>query len=543
MATVIEELNDKMGRLSTTGPDYQAIYGKFPFTPLAVITRSADYQCGAVANELEYARAWAKWFTETIDIEAMEGLALDKLAMLFLYLKRLPDESDANFRNRIKSLTQRMANKSWATPWAILDVFRYYFDSRQLYIMEKIVETEQMVNGDFETALGAEWTLSTGGSGTVARDTSTQFRGTGALKLTRPGGGDTAAAAQAIASVTSGVKRLNLFANGSGGNGTRYAYVYLEATISATTKRYNWKTNVWEAAAWTSDHELNLTPSSRYELYTHRVEIPSTITVNLHMVTESTGVWDADEISFGVPFVYPKFRVIVHFESSEGPGYMPLWLGGVDTLIDRGDCESTTSPMIFGETTPVLSSATWARDAAQFKFGAYSYKFTKTVAAGTAGVVHLVDNTNTNDLHGLVAGTKYSFIVRVRLPSSGGPAAGNVSLVLGDYLGSWQYTTATLVGATATWLYFYVTRTIRASATGADMYLQIASGEANGVYFNADDIRLWQGDNVDEALAGYLDVDYIAGAGGFYTFGLYVALLDMIRPRGVDGSVVYWYKG
>lgn len=88
-------------------------------------------------------------------------------------------------------------------------------------------------------------------------------------------------------------------------------------------------------------------------------------------------------------------------------------------MIDRGNCESTGSPMITGETSPTLSDATFARSTGKTYLGSYSYKITKTVGVGTSASVALVDNISGSDLHGTTPGKTYRFFSYIYIPSGG----------------------------------------------------------------------------------------------------------------------------
>ncbi len=159
-------------------------------------------------------------------------------------------------------------------------------------------------------------------------------------------------------------------------------------------------------------------------------------------------------------------------------------------LIDRKDCESTTPPMIFDETVPALTNATFARDEEEHT-GTYSYKVVKTVAAGTVAYVYLTDNANTTNMHGLVAGHTYTWTVWVYIPSTGGIALNELYLYIRDYAsGAWQGTPGTYSTVLDTWQRISVTRTIRAGATGVNFRLNIKQEAADTEYFYVDDIEL-----------------------------------------------------
>lgn len=161
--------------------------------------------------------------------------------------------------------------------------------------------------------------------------------------------------------------------------------------------------------------------------------------------------------------------------------------------IDRGDCESTNSPMVRGETTPILSNATFARDATLAFKGSYSYKYTKTIAAGSSSYITFVDSALTTDLHDLSVSTLYEFSLKIYIPSSV-TIVDNISIV-GGYCnsGAWVYT----------YFYFDITKKDQwqtgrisfyapSSATGVSFSLASASSNALNTYFQVDDVKLFK---------------------------------------------------
>ncbi len=185
----------------------------------------------------------------------------------------------------------------------------------------------------------------------------------------------------------------------------------------------------------------------------------------------------------------------------------------IDDLIDRGNCESTTPPMIFDETVPHKSNTTFARDIAEAHTGTYSYKITKTIASGTLAYVSSVDNNTNTDMHGLVVGHTYTFSVWVYVPTASGIALNEVRLSLIDYqAAAWEYSHSSNPTAFDTWQKLSVTRTIRGSATGTVLRIFESTTADNNEYFYIDDIVLNQTQTIDFD-AGYgvtIDADSTA---------------------------------
>jgi hypothetical protein len=176
-----------------------------------------------------------------------------------------------------------------------------------------------------------------------------------------------------------------------------------------------------------------------------------------------------------------------------------VWDGGAEVavtsitasdFIDRGDCESATPPMVRGETVPVLVNATFTADATQFYAGTQSYRFTKTVAAGTDSFVYLVDAYSTTDMHGFLPGQTVTKRYRLRIPS-GAMLGSECQIQMLDYGGgAWDFNTETAQNIYDAWQEVTITRTLRAGCTGMLIRLiGISTAELNE-YFNVDEIQI-----------------------------------------------------
>ena len=159
-------------------------------------------------------------------------------------------------------------------------------------------------------------------------------------------------------------------------------------------------------------------------------------------------------------------------------------------LIDRSTCEnSSTSPMIFGESAPTASNCTWGFTSTGPYSGTGQYRFTKTAAAGTIAYLHLVDNVGAADVHGLIPGTQYEWSGWLKVAASAScgfqgfrvyqatTAAGAASAV--------AWTTAT-----TGWQEVRVTATVYVNATTAYIGL-VASASLGAMSFDVDNLRLF----------------------------------------------------
>jgi len=158
-------------------------------------------------------------------------------------------------------------------------------------------------------------------------------------------------------------------------------------------------------------------------------------------------------------------------------------------LIDNGQCETTTAPMLTPETTPDSSHVTFARDSDQAYEGTYGFKATKSIAAGTAGYVRLNDNHTNTDLHGLIAGTDYRLELRLYIPS-GGILNTEITIEIEHYAsGSWSGSTVQPAAMYDSFQELVLTHTIVAGATGASINIDLASAAELNEHLWVDVLR------------------------------------------------------
>lgn len=169
--------------------------------------------------------------------------------------------------------------------------------------------------------------------------------------------------------------------------------------------------------------------------------------------------------------------------------------------IDRGDCESATPPMVRGETVPVTSDATWAREIAAWAHeGAASYKFTKTVAAGTLARVDLNDTILATDMHGFLPGQTVTMKCWIYISSVSGILGSEVLIRISDYQGAFETTATYAQNIYDAWQQVTVSKTLRAACTGILLRIQADATAAINEYFNVDDIEIYITDEVTHLL-------------------------------------------
>lgn len=200
----ITEINQQIiTAIIKTDPFYQVLWGNEEFTPESEITAPNDYNCGAIANPLEYLYAFIREITEK-DITVLEAPYIDIVIYFFTGIKRFIGEDNEAVISRMQSLIVRECDwrsERFGTPWDIINVFCYYLDKSFLFYVPNKVITNIIINGDFEDVISGEWTILPSGD----RSISDSFSGSYCLDFSAFD-----SAAQTI-SVTAGSYILNAF--------------------------------------------------------------------------------------------------------------------------------------------------------------------------------------------------------------------------------------------------------------------------------------------------------------------------------------------
>jgi hypothetical protein len=151
--SIIERINTNIPKpVSKTSPNYKAIMGSDPFTPEITILEPEDFNCGAIANELEFLTLYGNYFIDSVVIDTASGDELETLVAALVNIPRRGDaESDAVYRARFKAIMTQLTNKGRTTKWAIRDAVSYlvtggvasvdvveFFDTYNLYFEVRI---------------------------------------------------------------------------------------------------------------------------------------------------------------------------------------------------------------------------------------------------------------------------------------------------------------------------------------------------------------------------------------------------------------------
>ena len=121
------------------GEVYTALFGTEGFIPESTIETSSDFNCGGLANELEYLRTASNYYVQSFDLDIAEGENLEALITAFIDLpRRNRAEEDAVYRRRYRALSNAKVNTRRITRGAIIDAIKEFgLTDDQIQIVEK----------------------------------------------------------------------------------------------------------------------------------------------------------------------------------------------------------------------------------------------------------------------------------------------------------------------------------------------------------------------------------------------------------------------
>ena len=331
----ITEVNEHiLTKILKTNEFYEALWGKEDFTPEATITEPNDYNCGALANPLEFIYQFIRDITGQ-DLDDLQEPYIDIVIYFFTGLKRFEGEPTVDLIRRMESLLIREADwrsDRMGTPWDIKNVFSYYLDRTLLYYIPNVVLTDLLINGDFELAIAGEWVFSPSGDRTI----SGAFTGDYKLDFTAY-----TSVTQTLA-VTSGSFILNCFSKPV--SETPSDIMNISIQRDSDSKYFNTDTLVWQVAdpnititSITGDWELT-------ELFvindgSYDIDIKFTKIVDILL----------DRVEFGEK-LYPAYELL-YIDSGPAIGFASFW----DVSLNYPNASYTDQDFMFSSSTSSYS--------------------------------------------------------------------------------------------------------------------------------------------------------------------------------------------
>ena len=150
--TVIEDIiRNSPNWIDWDAPILQALVGKKNFTKNAEIKQSGDYNCGAVANELEFFYASLKKEAKNRDFSKSRSDLLEHFASIIVGEKRLLNENDISYIKRLSAVCEMGGVETRTTKEALTAFLSYFYP--WVSIMEGL-ENEPGISESFDS-----WTL------------------------------------------------------------------------------------------------------------------------------------------------------------------------------------------------------------------------------------------------------------------------------------------------------------------------------------------------------------------------------------------------
>jgi len=318
--------------LNNVTDEYKAIFGDKDFTPLSPIEMSSDYNCGGIANELEYCRSFLDYITRTNLIDNLYSDYLERVVGFFTGLKRTALETDASLILRFKVLCQRQLNTSWITKWMIRDVFKYFFDESIIYVIENYINDEYMTDGDFENS-SVLWTITEPGATTIDLVNHDHFIGNYCMEFVVDADGSLAQLKQETASTLPiGYYQFSFFVNDD------FELIQndlLKVYVQRKDDNYYYNFSTWQWQADVTYWTVQKTTESRYQI--RQAYIDNQTVDNLIITFENIGDTDiahtfwVDNVQLGTQLEYPSVKVLL---INEGPqvDFMSAFPGTTDPV-------------------------------------------------------------------------------------------------------------------------------------------------------------------------------------------------------------------
>lgn len=310
--SIIQEINDLIiSAINKNDIFYKALWGDEEFIPEVTIEDPNDFNCGAIANELEYLYLWIREIT-SIDINDIPAPYIYLMIYFFTQLKPFTAEDKASVLSRAFSLLIREGDwrsDTWGTPWDIKNVLGYYMDRDSVYYVGNMVVTDLIVNGGFEAIIGSEWTFSPSGN----RSSGDSFTGDYKVDFTSIN-----TVSQTITGLTSGDHVLNYFARMISGTQTG-------VSIQRVSDNFYWNADP-SVLAWGSPSVINENVGSVSDKYQYHDVLfnmagSDDVIITFHKV--STDVFYLDRVQMG-RLDYPAFQ-IVYIDPGVAEGFAAMW--------------------------------------------------------------------------------------------------------------------------------------------------------------------------------------------------------------------------
>lgn len=162
MATMIDLFNSTISdAINKDGDFYKVLIGESDYTPGVTILTSDDINCGALCNELEFARLQCQGAVEAFDVSLAVGDILDLSIETYIDLpRRGSTEGDSDYLDRFRAIVSQNVNPRRHTRWAIIDaILEFGIDPDRVQIIELFDSTNEYFEVRFTSEMATSETL------------------------------------------------------------------------------------------------------------------------------------------------------------------------------------------------------------------------------------------------------------------------------------------------------------------------------------------------------------------------------------------------
>lgn len=135
----------------------EQLRGNFPNTirkdkPLFSAMVSNPDKTGAIESVLNDVKKFGEEYSRNPDLYKQTGELLDKSISFLSFMERFTDESDDALKLRFGAIFKRNGDEIWGNPYDVKNVFKEYFPSATVYIVENVndIDNNLLQNGDFQ---------------------------------------------------------------------------------------------------------------------------------------------------------------------------------------------------------------------------------------------------------------------------------------------------------------------------------------------------------------------------------------------------------
>lgn len=301
----------------------EQLRGNFPKTidkssPLFSSIITNENHDASIQKQLEYLFAYMKEWISTPDIYKQTGVMLDKTIKFFSFLERFADETETSLKNRFAAIFIRNHDTRWGTAFDVKSVFKQYFPSATIYLVENTNKIDDstpglanlLVDGDIATDTPTAWTLVNCTASENAR-----FSKKYGILLN-----------QADATLSQSVS-----VNSSS---TYFLHFFLKGKVHVQIKNnnnlfWNYSTKTWSETAVDNDFE-STEDWNNQSMFIHTDANTLSLDISFSYVDTQTFI---DYFRLFKKQPYGSFTVIAHFEGNSAVGAFGLAAGDDDPNI------------------------------------------------------------------------------------------------------------------------------------------------------------------------------------------------------------------